>query len=304
MTKIGEIYKIDATNEVRYFQYVARDNSQLGSDVIAVFNKTDSDNTDTKTLVDMLPQTGVDFFTHTTVLAGVKLKLWHKIGYSKVVANFNDAWFIGYDYTGVDDIQIYMWSNDHKWVAWQINKPFKRIGGDVHKYYGAEPGSAFAPRNIIYRIDHGEYEGGHDDCKPIPKYSNNGSIWHVIKKRLTPSKNKTISTPEDDTFSSEQAVILSYDTNEVFGSKKDLAKMYELEDKIESILSKDNIGIMDGHDIGENQVIIYTYGKSADTIFNAIESTLNNYYIKPIIVKIRYGEAMEKDVKQIIKIIN
>lgn len=73
--KIGDIFKIDINNEIRYFQYFYSDPHYLGGDLIWVFNLTnDTDN------LDEILSSGYSFCFYTTIGTGLKLKKWNLIG--------------------------------------------------------------------------------------------------------------------------------------------------------------------------------------------------------------------------------
>lgn len=158
MSKIGEIYKIEYDDGTqRYFQLVAFDMTTLNSDVIAVFNKHSNRQQDT-TIEDII-NSGVEFFTHTTVNAGIRQELWTKIGKSSIV-DYKNALFKTTDHgTEPPEIESYEADSYHSWVIWHVNEEWQSIGGNIEQYPEAELGHVFAPDSIKYRILHGKYDG-------------------------------------------------------------------------------------------------------------------------------------------------
>lgn len=152
MSKIGDVYFIPTLR--RYFQLVAFDRTQLNSDVIAVFNY-EGDTKEIESIVD----SGVEFFTHTSVNPGVKQGLWRKVGKSDTVdyskAQFKDAYFGD----SPPEVESYEVDSYHSWVVWGVNEEWQHIGSNIKNYSNAELGHVFAPANIVSRIQNGRYPG-------------------------------------------------------------------------------------------------------------------------------------------------
>lgn len=158
MGKIGEVYRVNDLKPARYFQLVALDLTQLNSDVIAVFS-SNNDLTDSTDEIDAIVHSGVEFFTHTTVSAGVSNKLWTKIG-KTVVVNCDDALFKDIDYNDdFPDWEPYEKDYYHSWVIWRPNEEWRKIGDRLADYPNAELGAVYPPNDVVYRIEHGKYPG-------------------------------------------------------------------------------------------------------------------------------------------------
>lgn len=75
----------------------------------------------------------------------------------------------------------------------------------------------------------------------------------------------------------EQAVLIHLDgvglSQEIY-ENNDLAT---LEDQLIEALKKNDVGEVDGNEIGEGEAIIFTYGPDAEKIFSEIEAVLRSY---------------------------
>lgn len=160
--EIGDIFevKIDESKK-KYFQYIANDMAQLGSDVIRVFKSTY--NINEKVDISLVISDEIEFYTHCIIKVGIKLSFWEKVGNSPELGAFNHILFRNTnDYgikAGQEPVKV---SND--WYVWKINDTqFTRVGkleGDNTK---AEIGLVFNPRSIVNRMKTGEYGGSYPD---------------------------------------------------------------------------------------------------------------------------------------------
>lgn len=157
MSRIGEVYRVKYKDYIRYFQFVAIDQTTLNSDVIAVFNHKSENSEDIS--LDKIVVSGVEFFTHTTINAGVKQKLWKKVGKTEVV-DYSEALFkTAYYKDHLPDIEPFEANSYHSWVIWHVSGEWQHIGADIDKYPQAELGAVYPPEDIVYRIEHGRYDG-------------------------------------------------------------------------------------------------------------------------------------------------
>jgi len=94
----------------------------------------------------------------------------------------------------------------------------------------------------------------------------------------------------------EQAVIVRFN----YGIKG-LDQLHELETKLENVITADNLGEYDGHEIAidYSDGILYMYGQNSETLFKGVKSTLDSYdFMKGASVKLRFGPP-EDGVKEI-----
>lgn len=160
MSKTGEIYQLNALSPKRYFQYVAKDETALHGDVIAVLNhRGDVSPKPSDEEIQELVNSGTEFFTHTTIEIGVKQGHWSKLGNSKPV-DFSKALFKQAFYKDhLPDIEPSDADHYHSWVIWGVGEEWEHIGAEIEKYPQAERGAVFAPQSIVYRIENGKYPG-------------------------------------------------------------------------------------------------------------------------------------------------
>ena len=92
ITRIGDIFCIEIDNEYKcYFQYIAKDMSQLNSSVIRVFKRhypMDYEYDEQEVLNDE-----VNFYAHTILRIGIDNGTWYKVGKSKEVGDLTKILF-------------------------------------------------------------------------------------------------------------------------------------------------------------------------------------------------------------------
>ena len=157
MTKLGDIYQTN-TRPIRFFQLVGFDETQLGSEVIAVL-KGDAPSYPSDIELSRLIASGAEFFTHAMVAVGLKDGSWKKIASGPVVDAKKAIFKVAYYKDDLPDIEPYEADNYHSWVIWAISGKWKQIGSKIDKYPDAELGMVYPPEDILYRIEHGEYPG-------------------------------------------------------------------------------------------------------------------------------------------------
>lgn len=85
----------------------------------------------------------------------------------------------------------------------------------------------------------------------------------------------------------EHAVIIHFN----YGLEE-LDQLYSLEKKLRIIISKNNLGEYDGHEIAidNSDGSLYMYGANAETLFNAIKPTLESIeFMKGAEANLRFG---------------
>jgi hypothetical protein len=154
VTRIGDIFTVELGNGSRkFFQYVAKDATQLGSDVIRAFKEEYPDGTAPN--LDDVVRGEVQFFAHCVVRWGVELGLWTKVGRSADIGTL-DVWFRGtrdlFTKAGEEPIRV-----SDRWYVWKINEPFRDVGRLEGDLRGAEIGSVKNPHSVVKRIETGDY---------------------------------------------------------------------------------------------------------------------------------------------------
>ncbi len=160
--KMGDIFIVNIGNNMnKYFQYIANDRTQLGSDVIRVF-KTIYPN---EIFIDVENIVGddIDFYAHVVLEWGVRMKLWKKIGSTKNIGDLDIFFRDTNDYgvrSGEKPIAI-----SENWKIWKINEPFISVGrleGDNRK---ADIGIVVTPADVLERMQTGKYHFLYPDYK-------------------------------------------------------------------------------------------------------------------------------------------
>ena len=154
ITKIGDVFSvaIDAKTK-KYFQWVANDSKQLGSNVIRVFKKRYS-TTDKIDLAEVIEEE-VEFYVHCFLKAGLKLGCWQKEGNVKQVGSV-DVFFKDTDDYGhkLGEQPI---KTSYNWFVWKINEEKIDVGKLEGSLQQAEIGMVMAPYMIVNRIKTGDY---------------------------------------------------------------------------------------------------------------------------------------------------
>jgi hypothetical protein len=99
----------------------------------------------------------------------------------------------------------------------------------------------------------------------------------------------------------EHAVIVHFN----YGSK-DLTRLFALEDKLESAISKADVGEYDGNEIAADgsDGFLYMYGPDADRLFSVVKPILDDTpFMRGAKVTLRYGSPKD-GVKEKIIVIN
>ncbi len=124
ITRIGDIFCIEIDNEYKcYFQYIAKDMSQLNSSVIRVFKRhypMDYEYDEQEVLNDE-----VNFYAHTVLRAGLTNGTWYKVGKSKEVGDLTKILFrFSSDLGGGGGVK----RKSYNWYVWKINEEYIHIG--------------------------------------------------------------------------------------------------------------------------------------------------------------------------------
>jgi hypothetical protein len=156
VSKIGEIYKITYRYGERYFQFVGVDRTSANGDTIVVFSFKGMHGSAGVHYLNMIIQSGIEFFTHTTVDEGVQLDMWEKVGRTKPV-DVSDALFkLAYSKSGVSAAESS--ESDYIWSIWHVNDDWQEVDGNaIREYPEAEYGHVFTPEDVVWRIEQGRY---------------------------------------------------------------------------------------------------------------------------------------------------
>lgn len=151
---IGGVYEavLDA-GHAAYFQHIANDPEQLGSDVIRVFTARLPPGTAT---VDALAMSSVDFHVHASIRLGKKLQLWRKIGKADVAAHAGDLWFRTCNEFPAPGGPRLEHSRD--WSVWRVGERRRKAGALNARTRQYEIGFVVNPVSIVHRMRTGQYD--------------------------------------------------------------------------------------------------------------------------------------------------
>ncbi|TDO28804.1 hypothetical protein [Sediminibacterium goheungense] len=102
--------------------------------------------------------------------------------------------------------------------------------------------------------------------------------------KLIPKENISFTDTE-----SEHAVIIYFQ----YGIEG-LESLYELEDKLEYIITQNKVGEYDGHEIATDlrDGFLYMYGPNAEQLFKTVEPTLmETNFLKGATITLRFGPS-------------
>lgn len=150
-TNLGDVFfvKLDDVSK-KYFQYVTNDLSQLNSDVIRVFEKIYP--IDVEFNVDDVINGKVEFYAHTSVNAGVKRRMWQRIGRAPYPREIDVLFRDSRDYGNPNILY------SEQWYVWRINEAFCYIGKLKKEYHNSEVGIIISPDCIVHRMQTGKYD--------------------------------------------------------------------------------------------------------------------------------------------------
>ena len=144
--KIGDIFRVPlGDGRIRFFQFIAKDESNLNADVICVYKR--HYNAIDKPLIEEIVNDSIDFYAYTLINLGVKSSIWGKYGSCPINTDrvssivFRDSLDYGH-YPGRHFVS-------NKWVVWRINGPRVFVGKLPKEYHNAYIGMVCAPENIV-----------------------------------------------------------------------------------------------------------------------------------------------------------
>ena len=92
----------------------------------------------------------------------------------------------------------------------------------------------------------------------------------------------------------EQAVIVHYNlSDDEFGLLEEREAVFQLENRLESLVERHQVGEFDGNEFGGGEAVLYCYGPDADRLFAAIEEELRSFTARPAYATLRYGESTD-----------
>lgn len=151
-TKVGDIYEISLQDgKSRYFQYIAKDSTNLNADVIRVFRRSF---VETDALqIDTIISDEIEYYLHTSVSAGVKIGVWKKFGSSQKLGNLDISFRISLDSLESELKKVV----SKKWVVWRLNEERCFVGRLPRSYQDAGIGMVYSPITIYNWLQTGMY---------------------------------------------------------------------------------------------------------------------------------------------------
>lgn len=150
-TSVGDVFAVSLSEDVvGFFQYVARDASQLNSHVVKVFKERSDGNATVD--VSRLVQGEVDFHAHVFLNVGLKLKFWRKLSHADVAGDVDVMFRNSSDY-GDSKVTV-----SDRWFVWRIDGPYERVGALRGLDCNAEIGVVVPPDSLLYRMKYGVYD--------------------------------------------------------------------------------------------------------------------------------------------------
>lgn len=148
---VGDVFSVPLDENVfGFFQYIARDASQLNSHVVRVFKERSDDGALAD--VSQLVNGAVDFHAHVFLNVGLKLHFWRKFSRATVVGGTDIMFRNSSDY-GKSKAKV---STD--WFVWRIDGPYVQVGALSDDFRDAEIGIVVPPGSLVYRMNHGAYD--------------------------------------------------------------------------------------------------------------------------------------------------
>ena len=152
VTKIGYVYCVEIDNEYKvFFQYVAKDMSQLYSPVIRVFKKHYP--MDYVPNMDEIVKDQVDFYAHTFLRFGIFENAWYKVGKHSDLGDVENIGFRWFSEGHIDKM-----TKSYKWYVWKINQEFQHVGEMTKKYKHLDIGVVIPYFFIVGKIKTGKYK--------------------------------------------------------------------------------------------------------------------------------------------------
>jgi hypothetical protein len=148
---IGDVFEVQlAATAVGFFQYVARDSSQLNSHVVRVFKGRFRE--DEAHDVSQVVRGDVDFYAHVFLSVGAKQNFWRKVVRADVVGEVDVLFRNSSDYGKSKR------KTSNNWFVWRINSPYVHVGALSDHYRNAEVGVVVPPDSLVYRMNNGIYD--------------------------------------------------------------------------------------------------------------------------------------------------
>jgi hypothetical protein len=158
--RIGDVFSVPLDKDTKkYFQYVANDESQLGSDVIRAFGKAYP--LDESPALESVVRGNVQFYAHVMIRLGLKMSLWEKVGHAADIGDLNVVFRGTDDYgTKLGEEPVRVSAN---WYVWKVNEEFRDVGWLEGDYRKAFVGLVINPCGILELLRGKKYPMNYPD---------------------------------------------------------------------------------------------------------------------------------------------
>lgn len=159
VTKLGDIFCVEIEDKCKaYFQYVAKDRTQLNSSTIRAFKRRYP--MDYKLNIEEVLSDEVDFYAHVILRSGIAEGVWYKVGKSK---DLGEPWKMNFRCLVPNVAYILMGKSVMEWHIWRLNLPEKVYQTLTRELWErTDPGAVFSYEHIYPRLRDGRYEVGID----------------------------------------------------------------------------------------------------------------------------------------------
>lgn len=147
--KPGKLFSVNTQNGLKFFQYLGDDATQLGSNLIAVFNGTFRGMEDASPAA--IKASGVAFYAHVLLKLGLKLDVWKPHSDADVIS-FTDVWFRDSPDYGNPAIK-----ETGTWWLWRANQKRVTIHGRSDDLVNSHVGVVVTPGDVVKRMESGVY---------------------------------------------------------------------------------------------------------------------------------------------------
>ncbi len=141
--RIGDVYELVDGELIALVQYIGKDSTVAGSDVVEVISPVPSD------WMSSFPSLPRLFRAHVFLKAGETLKLWRRAGHQEVNEHAPQRWCT------VPPQDLGRDASSH-WRVWTTGHPMAPASRDAD-IEEAEFGYVMSPIQIAHRVRHGRY---------------------------------------------------------------------------------------------------------------------------------------------------
>lgn len=147
---VGDLFEIALPDQQKvFFQYVCDDASQLGSNIIGVFQKKYGID-DSPDVQDIL-NGAVDFWVHVVLGLGINMHLW------KFYANGSPARLPSVRFRISSDYGNPSVTKSANWWVWKVGEKHQFAGNDPKLLNESEIGIVVNPKAVVERVHTGRY---------------------------------------------------------------------------------------------------------------------------------------------------